>query len=120
LPEVLPVQITVIAPAIRVVPTEVDFGTVSRSELSTARRSVSVTNISQALAECRILGAAEWLLVKPEAFRLQPGAQQHVELVGRVAKARGRKQEVTLEVVIDGGEDQRIEVRLRVKGGFFG
>jgi tRNA A-37 threonylcarbamoyl transferase component Bud32 len=120
LPEVLPVQITVIAPAIRVVPTEVDLGTVSRGELSTARRSVSVTNVSRAVAECRILGAAEWLLVKPEAFRLQPGGQQHVELVGRVAKARGRKQKVALAVVVDGGENQRIEVRLRVKGGLLG
>jgi tRNA A-37 threonylcarbamoyl transferase component Bud32 len=119
-PEVLPVQITVTRPAIHLTPVEVDFGTVSRQDLHTARRRVTVTNVSQAVAGCRVLGAPEWLLVKPEAFRLQPGAHQDVELVGRVDKVRGRRQEVPLTIVLEGGEDQKLEVRLRIKGGLFG
>jgi serine/threonine protein kinase len=119
-PEVVPVQITVARPAIRLTPAEVDLGTVSRRDLSTARRSVTVTSVSQAVAQCRVLGAPEWLLVKPEAFRLQPGAQQNVELVGRVDKVRGRRLGVVLTIALDGGDDQRLEVRLRVKGGLFG
>jgi hypothetical protein len=81
---------------------------------------VTVTNVSQAMARCRVLGAPAWLLVKPETFRLQPGAHQDVELVGRVDKVRGRRQEVPLTIALDGGPDQRLEVRLRVKGGLFG
>jgi tRNA A-37 threonylcarbamoyl transferase component Bud32 len=119
-PEVLPVQIAVTAPAIRVAPAKVDFGTVSRQDLSTPRQSVSVTNVSQAVAQCRVRHAPEWLLVKPEAFRLQPGGQENVELVGRMAKVRGRKQEFSLTIALDGGQDQEVEITLRVKGGLFG
>jgi tRNA A-37 threonylcarbamoyl transferase component Bud32 len=119
-PEVLPVQIAVTAPAIRVAPQEVDFGTVSQRALSTPRRSLAVTNVSQAVAQCRILGAPEWLLVKPERFSLKPGAQQDVELVGRVDKVRGRKQELPLTVALDGGQNRKVRILLRVKGGLFG
>jgi hypothetical protein len=116
----LPVQITVTAPAIRVEPAAVDFGRVSRGKLNTPRRSVTVTNVSQAVARCRVLGAPAWLLVKPEHFSLQPGAQQSVEMVGRMSKVSGRKENVVLTIALDGGRDLRMEVRLRVKGGFFG
>jgi tRNA A-37 threonylcarbamoyl transferase component Bud32 len=119
-PEVLPVQITVTRPVIRLTPVEVDFGAVSRQDLHTPRQRVTVTNASQAVAGCRVLGAPEWLLVKPEAFHLQPGAEQDVELVGRVDKVRGRRQEVPLTIALEGGEAQKLEVRLRVKGGLFG
>ncbi len=119
-PEVVPVQITVTAPAIRIAPDGVDFGSVSRRALSTPRRSVTVSNVSRAVARCRVLGAPEWLLVKPEAFALQPGAQQDVEFVGRVDKVRGRKQEVAVTIAVDGGQDRKVGVSLWVKGGLFG
>jgi hypothetical protein len=121
LPEVVPLQITIVAPAIRVTPTEIDFGTVSRQDLSTPRRRVTVRNIGQAPSQCRILGAPAWLLVKPERFRLQPGEQQDVELVGRVDKVRGRRHEIPLTVALDGGRDLEVQVLLQIKrGGLFG
>ena len=119
-PEVVPVQIAVTAPAIQVEPSQVDFGTVSRQDLSTPRRKVTVTNTGQALARCQVLGAPDWLLVKPERFSLQPGDQQSVEFVGRVAKIRGRKHEIPVTVELQDGEDRRLEILLRVKGGLFG
>jgi tRNA A-37 threonylcarbamoyl transferase component Bud32 len=119
-PDVLPVQITVTAPAIRVEPTAVDLGRVSRGDVSTPRRNVTVTNVSRAGAQCRVQGAPAWLLVKPDRFGLQPNAQQNVELVGRVAKVPGGRQRVTLTIALDGGQDQRVEVKLHVRSGFFG
>ncbi len=119
-PKVLSVQITVTTAAIRVEPVIVDFGRVSRGALSTPRRTVTVTNISRAAAQCRVVGAPAWLLVKPEQFGLQPGVRQSVELVGRMAKIQGRKQQAALTFTLDGGQGQRVEVRLRVKSGLFG
>ena len=119
-PEVLPVQIMVTAPAIRVEPATVDFGRVSRGTMSTPRRSVTVTNTSRTLARCRVVGAPAWLLVQPEQFSLQPGARQSVELVGRMSKVPGRGERVTLTIALDGGRAPKVQVRLRVKGGLFG
>ena len=79
-----------------------------------------MTNISRAAAQCRVVGAPAWLLVKPEQFGLQPGVRQSVELVGRMAKIQGRKQQAALTFTLDGGQGQRVEVRLRVKSGLFG
>ena len=116
-PEVVPVQITVRAPAIRIVPDMVDFGEVPRRRLNTPRKSVNVTNVGPAVAQCRVLGAPAWLLVKPEMFRLTPGAQQDVELIGRVSKLQGRRYEAALTVDLEGGQDQKVQVLLRVKVG---
>jgi hypothetical protein len=132
-PEVVAVQIGVVGdqaaparsapqgPAIAVTPEQVDFGAVESGDLSTPRVRLTVSNPSDAAARVRVQGAPKWLLVKPEAFRLQPGGQQTVELVGRVDKVRGRNQRETLTLALEGGRDRQVEVRLRVKGrGLFG
>jgi hypothetical protein len=132
-PEVVPVQIAVAqaqsapsagssgSPAIRVKPRRIDFGTVSRQALSTGRERVTVVNLGQTQADCRVVGAPRWLLVKPETFRLVPGAQQQVELVARVDKVRGRKDRAVITITVDGRQDHEVEVVLRVKGsGLFG
>jgi serine/threonine protein kinase len=119
-PEVLPVQITVITPAIRVRPSTVDFGSVSQRSVSTPRQSFTVTNTGRAEARCWVQGAPAWLLVKPEQFRLQPGAQESVELVGRVAKIPDRKHRLALTIALEGGQDQQVAVKLRLKTGLFG
>jgi hypothetical protein len=99
----------------------VDLGLVDRKALSTARATVTVTNISQAAAQVRVQGAPRWLLVKPGVFRLVQGAAQQVELVGRVDKVRGRKERVILTFAVDGGPNQEVEVLLEVKRrGLFG
>jgi tRNA A-37 threonylcarbamoyl transferase component Bud32 len=128
-PEVVAVQITVSAdaadavritpqsPVIEVSPQRVDFGTVSRRDLSTPRERVTVTNVSGTTAQVRVQGAPRWLLVKPDAFRLVAGARQVVELVGRVDKARGRKHKIRLMFAIDGGRDQEVAVSLQIRGG---
>ena len=132
-PEVVAVQIGVVGdqaapgrsalqgPAIAVTPEQVDFGAVESGDLSTPRVRLTVSNPSDAAARVRVQGAPKWLLIKPEAFRLQPGGQQTVELVGRVDKVRGRNQRETLTLAVEGGRDRQVEVRLRVKGrGLFG
>jgi hypothetical protein len=132
-PEVVPVQIAVAqargepsagsssSPAVKVKPRRLDFGTVSRQALSTRRERVSVSNVGQTPVACRVLGAPRWLLIKPESFRLQPGARQQVELVARVDKVRGRKNRAVLTVAVDGQQDHEVKVVLRVKGsGLFG
>jgi serine/threonine protein kinase len=132
-PEVVAVQITIAegrtapmgiaptSPAIEVSPKMVDFGTVDPKALSTPQIKVTVTNISNATIQVRVQGAPRWLLSKPDTFRLVPGAKQAVKLVGRVDKVRRREQRVALTFALDGGRDQEIEVRLRVKRrGLFG
>jgi hypothetical protein len=82
---------------------------------------VTVTNVGQVPAQVGVRDAPRWLLVKPETFRLSPGAKQAVELVGRVDKARGRKHRVAVTFAVEGGQEHRVEVVLRVKlGGPFG
>jgi serine/threonine protein kinase len=116
-----PVQITMAAAAIEVTPKEVDLGVVDRRALSTPRAAVTVTNVSQTAAQVRVQGAPRWLLVKPGVFRLVPGAKQQVELVGRVDKVRGRREQVTLTFSLDGGSNQEVQVLLEVKRrGLFG
>jgi serine/threonine protein kinase len=109
------------SPAISVTPRRIDFGTVSRQALSSRRERMTVTNVGQTPADCRVVGAPRWLLVKPETFRLMPGARQQVELVARVDKVRGRKDKTVLTLAIDGQQHHEVEVVLRVKGsGLFG
>jgi hypothetical protein len=108
-------------PAIEVSPNVVDLGTVDRGALSTPRVSVTVTNVSRTEAQVRLKDTPKWLLIKPEAFSLAPGARQVVQLVGRVANVRGRRQRVRLIFAVNGGRDQEIEVRLKIRrSGLFG
>jgi hypothetical protein len=132
-PEVVAVQVGVVAQSavqIRKTPEartidisrkRVDFGSVDSKALSTDRIGLTVTNVSQTTAEVRVQGVPRWLLVKPERFRLMPGAKQVVKLVGRVDKVRGRKQKVAITFAVAGGRNQQLEVRLEVKRrGLFG
>jgi tRNA A-37 threonylcarbamoyl transferase component Bud32 len=126
-PEVIAVQISLAAgqdvqrpsarksPFIEAKPNSVDLGTVERKALSTPRASVTVTNVGQATAQVRVEGAPRWLLVKPETFRLAPGGRQEIGLVGRVDKVRGRKEQATLVLALDGGPDQEVDVQVKVK-----
>jgi serine/threonine protein kinase len=119
--EVAPTSRASASPVVDVSPRRVDFGRVSPGGLSTSTETVTVTNVGQTPAQVRVEGAPEWLLVKPQTFRLLAGAKQVVRLVGRVAKVGGRKEEVTLAFVPDGGEDQEVEVKLQIKRrGLFG
>jgi len=109
------------APAIELSPAQVDFGTVVANVLSTPRSNVTVTNISQAAAQVRVQGLPRWLLVKPEAFRLAPGAREVVKLVGRVDRLPAGEQIVNVTFALDGGSNSEVEVRVRVKRrGLFG
>jgi hypothetical protein len=117
LPGSVPVRITPTAPAITVSPNRVDLGVVSRGAFSTSTMRLTVTNVSNITAQVRVQGAPRWLLVKPETFRLVAGARQIVKLVGRVGKVRDRDQKVRLTFSLDGGQDQEVEVLLRIKGG---
>jgi hypothetical protein len=129
-PEVVPVQVLVtgsrpakvrvspVGPSIAVKPDRVDFGTVSPGAFSTPRKRVTVSNTSKMSARVRVQGAPGWLLVKPESFHLVAGARQVVKMVGRVGKVpRGRQHRVTLTFALEGGQDQEVEIVLRVKGG---
>jgi hypothetical protein len=116
-----PVQITLTSPIIEVSPKQVDLGVVDPKALSTQQARVTVTNISQTSAQVRVQGAPRWLLIKPETFRLVPGAKQVIKLLGRVDKVRARRHKVTLTFAVDGGQDQEVEVLLEVKRrGLFG
>lgn len=131
LPEVVPVQILVLAPAVRVSvgpapaagdgqPARVDFGVVDRrAGPSTAvpRQVVTVTNTSPALARCLITGTPEWLAVRPYHFDLPPGGAQQVVLEALVQKIPGRGQDITLTLAVDKGQSQTISVSVRVRGG---
>jgi hypothetical protein len=132
-PEVVAVQVTVAGenaapapqapktPTIEVSPKRVDFGTVDRSALNTARVSVTVTNVSQSTAQVKVQGAPRWLLVNPASFRLEPGKRQVVELIGRVDKVRDRRQKVSLVFAPSGGSSQTVQVRLQIRRrGLFG
>ena len=115
------VQITATSPAVDVSPRRVDFGNVDPEALSTQQVAVTVTNVGRMSAQVRVQGAPKWLLIKPETFKLVPGARQVVTLVGRVDKVRGRKQKINLTFALDGGQDAEVEVRLEVKRrGLFG
>jgi serine/threonine-protein kinase len=116
-----PAQSAVSAPAIEVSPDRLDFGAVVPGVLSTPRLSVSVKNVSQKVAQVGVKGAPPWLLVKPKSFRLKPGAEQVVSLVGRVEKVRGRRHAFPLLFALDGGRNQQVEIRLQIKRrGLFG
>jgi hypothetical protein len=126
-PEVVAVQITVAqgktagartaasAPAVEVDPRRVDFGTISRRNLSTGAEHVTVTNVGAMPTRIRVQGAPKWLLVKPEGFRLDPGGMQAVRIIGRVDKLRGRRYRVKLLVAVEGGQDQEVQVLMRLK-----
>jgi tRNA A-37 threonylcarbamoyl transferase component Bud32 len=117
----VPTDIALRSPTIEISPRRVDFGVVDPKALSTKQVSVTVTNTGQTSAQIRVRGAPRWLLIKPQTFRLMPGAKQVVKLIGRVDKVRGRRQKVTLTFAVDGGPDQEIDIRLEVKRqGLFG
>jgi serine/threonine protein kinase len=108
-------------PAIRVHPTRVDLGTAPAQALRTSRQSVTVSNVGSVEARCRVHDAPAWLLVQPETFRVRPGDQRAVSLVGRVAKVPGRRERVRLRIVVEGGRDQSVDVSVRIgRGGLFG
>lgn len=116
-----PVQRTMAGPAIEVHPTQVDLGVVDRKALSTARATVTVANVGQTAAQVRVQDVPRWLLVKPAVFRLAPGARQQVELVGRVDKVRGRREQVTLTFSYADGPNQQVDVLLAInRRGLFG
>ena len=126
-PEVIPVQVVVAAreavpasaraqTAIAVAPNRVDFGTVSRGTLSTARQRIVVTNSALVQVRCRVVDAPAWLIVKPADFRLSPGGRQTLEMVGRVDKVPGSGQEATLAVAADSGQTCQVRVSIRIRG----
>jgi serine/threonine protein kinase len=115
-PEVVPIQLTVVAPTVRVDPARVDFGVVDR-RAGPARRALHLTNPGPAPARCRIAGAPAWLLVRPTAVDLPPGAAQPVELEARPAQVPGRGQDATLTLAVDQGPTLPLAVSIRVKGG---
>ncbi len=117
LPEVLAVQVSVLAPAVRVQPTAIDWGTLDRRSLTLARQTLSVTNTSPALAQCRITGAPAWLSVQPAEFKLPPGAVEQVTLEARPHKVPGRGEQLTLTVSVERGQAQQVAISVRVKGG---
>ena len=120
MPEVVPVQVTVVAPAIRVEPARLDFGSVPRRGPASVQ-TLTVTNPGPAIADCRMLGVPEWLTAKPAAFRLPPGAQEIVTLELRPHKVPGRGQEIVLTVAVDKGQLQQIAATVRIKdAGFWG
>jgi len=120
MPEVVPVQVTVVAPVIRVEPARLDFGSVPRRGPASVQ-TVTVSNPGPAIADCKVLGVPEWLTAKPAAFRLAPGAQEIVTLELRPHKVPGRGQEIALTVAVDKGHLQQIAATVRIKdAGFWG
>jgi hypothetical protein len=127
-PEVVAIQVSVAAPQaapglstsrsapiVQVSPSRVDFGTVSREDLSAGPASLTVANLGQTTAQVRVQGAPRWLLVKPETFRLAAGARQTVKLVARIDKVRRSREQLRLKFAVDGGSDQTIEVNLNLR-----
>ncbi|MBN1137929.1 MAG: protein kinase [Anaerolineae bacterium] len=114
MPEVVPVQVTVVTPTIRVEPGRLDFGEVRRRGAAVSK-TLTVTNPSPAIAGCKLLGLPEWLIARPAAFRLPPGAQEIVTLELRPHKVPGRGQEIVLTVAVDQGRLQQIAAAVRIK-----
>jgi len=114
MPEVVPVQVTVVTPTIRVEPARLDFGSVPRRG-SAPVKTLTVINPGPATAECKVLGVPEWLIARPAAFRLPPGAQEIVTLELRPHKVPGRGQEIVLTVAVDKGQPQQIAAAARIK-----
>jgi serine/threonine protein kinase len=132
-PEVVAIQVSVTAshttpvgkaaagPAVAVSHKRVDFGIISRQDLSAGPVPLTVTNLSQAEARVQIQGAPRWLLVNPETFSLAAGAQQVVQLIARIDRVRHAKEEANLKLIVEGGTDQEVKVGLKLKRrGFFG
>ena len=116
-----PARSTASKPEVEISPARIDFGTVSRQDLSAGPLQISVANRGSRPAQVRVEGAPRWLLVNPEGFRLAAGARQTVKFVARIDKVRGSREEVRLRFSVDGGKDQEIEVRLRTRRrGLFG
>ncbi len=105
------------AAAVRVQPSRVDLGTVSAQDLQTSRQTVTVSNVGLVDTQCQVRDAPEWLLVRPQTFHLGQGGRQNVSIVGRVSKIPGRRQTVRLRIAVDGGQDQAIEVSVRIRRG---
>ena len=114
MPEVVPVQVTVVTPTIRVDPARLDFGSVARRG-ATAAKTLTVINPGQAVADCKVAGMPEWLAARPAAFRLPPGAQQVVTIELRPHKVPGRGQETILTITVDRGQPQQVAAAVRIK-----
>ena len=114
MPEVVPVQVAVITPAIRINPARLDFGTVSRRGAAVAM-TLTVVNPGPAAADCKVIGAPEWLAIRPAAFRLPPGAQEIVTIELRPHKVPGRGQEIVFNIAVDKGRPQQIAAGVRIK-----
>ena len=120
LPEVVPVQVTVVTPTIRVEPARLDFGSATRRGAAVVK-TLTVTNPGPAVADCKVLGVPEWLIARPAAFRLSAGAQETVTLELRPHKVPGRGQEIVLTMAVDKGQLQQIAAVVRIKdAGFWG
>ena len=120
LPEVVPVQVTVVTPTIRVEPARLDFGSVTRRGAPMVK-TLTVTNPGPAVADCQVLGVPEWLIARPTAFRLPPGGQEIVTFELRPHKVPGRSQEIMLTVSVDKGPMQQIAAVVQIKdAGFWG
>jgi len=114
MPEVVPVQVTVITPTIRVEPARLDFGSVARRGAAVVK-TLTVTNAGPASADCKVLGVPEWLIAQPATFRLPPGAQETVRIELRPHKVPGRGQEIVLTVTVDKGQPQQVAASARIK-----
>jgi serine/threonine protein kinase len=109
------VRITLTAPVVEVSPTKIDLGSVSNRVQSAGPKEVLVTNRGQEAAQVRVQGAPRWLVVEPSQFALVAGARQVVKLTARIDRVRGRKQQVKLSFVVDGGHDSEVDVELQVQ-----
>ncbi len=114
MPEVVPVQVTVVTPTIRVEPARLDFGSVPRRGPAPVK-TFTVINPGPAIADCKVPGVPEWLTARPAAFRLLPGTQETVTLELRPQKVPGRGQEIVLTVAVDKGQPQQIAAAVRIK-----
>ncbi len=114
MPEVVPVQVTVVTPAIRVDPARLDFGTVPRRGPAPVK-TLTVINPGPAVADCKVTGMPQWLAARPTAFRLPPGAQEIVTIELRPQKVPGRSQEIALTIAVDKGHPQQIAAAVRIK-----
>jgi hypothetical protein len=133
MPEVVAVEVRIVAPgstpaqtgraaaAIEVTPRKIDLGRETTGSLTTREVKVTVRNVGGAAAQVRVGGGPRWLLIKPDSFRLAPGANQVVTVRGRVDKARSGKHGDRLTFAVAGGHEVQVDVVLEVRGrGLFG
>ncbi len=114
-----PVGITTDPPDIRVSPQRIRLQGSSKDRRPPTE-PLTVTNAGQARAQVRVQKVPRWLAVEPETFGLVPGAQQVVEIRGRLDRVRSGRHEARLRIAVDGGPDQEVEVLLEAnRRGWF-